>query len=184
MPKFNCMKKILFVVPLLFLLTRVSAQVEVLKLTGQEGKDYRLGFGAFLKFAFPVNEASFLTIEAGANFIGQKEDREQGMAIIPAKLGYRYTINGSGIGFYVEPQVGYNIYGVKSVYKPSLYNYEDQKFHGIIGSFGAGYLFKPGNKIQFDLGAYYESVFYNGSSTRYFGLRLTHNFGFGKKEDY
>jgi hypothetical protein len=27
----------------------------------------------------------------------------------PLKLGYRYTVNGTGEGLYIEPQAGYNV---------------------------------------------------------------------------
>lgn len=176
------MRKYVLSLPLLFVALCVSAQIEVIKIADKEAKEYKLGFGAFLRFSLPVSEADYLSVEGGAKFIPQKEYSDEGMAVIPLKVGYRYTVNRSGTGLYVEPQLGYNAYGVKSVYNG--YNYDDVKFNGVIGSFGAGYLFQPGNKIQFDLGIYYESIFYKGGPTQYIGLRLSHNFLFGQRSEW
>ena len=176
------MRKFWITAFLLFAMTIGYGQIQVLKMVGKNGKDYKIGYGAFLKFSVPVSEAAYASVEAGVNFAQEKDDPELGMAVIPLKLGYRYTVNGSGTGFYVEPQVGYNLYGVRSRYDDETYQNVDEKFHGIVSAFGIGYLFEPGNKIQFDLGAYYESIFHNGTTTSYVGLRLTHNFSFGGRE--
>ena len=169
---------------LFFIATGANAQIEVLKVTGKNGKDYKLGFGAFLKFSVPASEASYISVEGGFNFAQEKEDPEEGMAVCPLKLGYRYTVNGSGSGLYVEPQAGYNLYGIRSHYDDASYENVDEKFHGIVGAIQVGYLFQPGKKVQFDLGAFYETIFHNATTMSYAGLRLTHNFSFGRRESY
>jgi hypothetical protein len=184
LPQTLFMKKFFLAGLLFFIAAGAKAQIEVLKVTGKNSQDYKIGFGAFLKFAFPVSQAAYTNIEAGFNFAQEKEDAESGMAVVPLKIGYRYTLNGTGTGLYVEPQAGYNLYGVRSHYDDATYQEIDEKFHGIVGAIGIGYLFQPGNKIQFDLGAYYESIFHNGNRTSYIGLRLSHNISIGRRDEY
>lgn len=102
------MKKMWLTTFLFFVVLCANAQIEILKVTGKNGKDYKLGYGAFLKFSVPVSEASYVSMEAAFNFAQEKEDPQSGMAVCPLKLGYRYTVNGSGTGLYAEPQAGYN----------------------------------------------------------------------------
>lgn len=176
------MRKLFFAAILFFAIQPGHAQIAVMKLVGKEAKMYNLGYGGFLKISYPASDAADLTFEAGANFFSEKEDNQYGFAVVPVKIGYRYTLNGTGTGFYVEPQAGYNVYGVVSGYDGTTYQNIDTKFHGIIGAVNAGYLFQPSGKIQFDLGLCYESIFHDGGSTKYVGLRLTHNFSFGRRE--
>jgi len=82
-------------------------------------------------------------LETGVHFFFDKDYTEYGVADVPLKFGYRYTINRTGAGFYVEPQLGYNIYGVKSYYDYTNYKDVDEKFHGLVLSGGVGYLFLP-----------------------------------------
>jgi hypothetical protein len=177
------MRKLVFATILFFSVKTSHAQIAVMKLVGSNAKQYGLGFGGFIKFSYPVTDAADLTFEGGANFFSQKEDHEYGIAVVPVKLGYRYTLNGTGTGFYVEPQAGYNVYGVTSYYNYETYQNTDKKFHGVIGALAAGYLFQPSGLMQFDLGLQYESIFHSGGSTNYIGLRLTHNFSFSKREE-
>ena|SRR5665647_19441 len=172
------MKKIFLFSTLLFLIQlSANAQLEIAKLAGKNSGNYKLGFGAFLKFAYPVSEAADVSLEGGALYFSEKQNSASGVAFVPVKIGYRYTINGTGIGFYAEPQVGYNVYGIKSYTGIDGYNV-DEKFHGIILSAGIGYLFPPVVGLQFDLGLRYESVLYKGNSVNCVGLRLSHNFSF------
>src|SRR5690242_19158983 len=92
---------------LLFVLG-AKAQLGVMKLVGNNTKDYAIGFGAFIKTGFPVSDAASLTVELGANFFPVKGSGFQyGTAMCPLKAGYRYTLNGTGEGFYLEPQAGF-----------------------------------------------------------------------------
>ena len=151
------------------------------KLVGKNSNNYNLGFGAFLKFAYPLSESTDFSLEVGALYFGEKQNSANAVAYVPVKVGYRYLTNESGAGFYVEPQVGYNVYGIRSTTGNDGYNV-DEKFHGIIVSLGAGYPFPPVVGIQFDLGIRYESVFYNGNSVNCIGLRLSHNFSFKRRD--
>jgi hypothetical protein len=83
----------------------------------------------------------------------------------------------------VEPQLGYNLYGVISYYDDVNYKDVDQKFHGPVLGAGVGYLFNPGS-IQFDIGVRFESVIYNGGTMNYVSFRIAHNFSFKKRDEY
>ncbi|SRR6266700_3685467 len=180
-PKPQTMKKSLWISILLLAGACSHAQIEVAKIVGKNSKDYNLGFGAFLKFAYPVSEAADLSLEAGFLFFVLNDGGDgDGTAFCPLKLGYRYTLNQTGTGFYVEPQVGFNLYGVSSV---NVNGYTvNSKFHGAILGAGFGYLFPPGGHIQFDLGLRYETVIVSGNSLNFLALRLSHNFSFRKRD--
>lgn len=176
------MKRFLLCLSLLFSYAALHAQIEVVKLMGKDSKDYKIGFGAFLKFTTPVSESDFVSVEAGLNAFQNKTDPSYGILTIPIKLGYRYTIDRSGTGLYLEPQAGYNVFGMHPVYNESTYQYDEPKNTGPVAAIQLGYLFQPGNKIQFDLSGFYEMVFHSGTTTSYAGLRLSHNFSFGSRE--
>ncbi len=92
----------------------LHAQIAIMKSVGKNSKDFGFGYGGSLKFGFPVSEAADLSLEAGANIFSEKDNSGNGYCVIPLKVGYRYTIDGTGTGLYVEPQLGYNAYGVRS----------------------------------------------------------------------
>lgn len=176
------MKKIVLALFVFFIANQVHAQIEVAKLTGKNSENYSVGFGAFLKFAQPVSDADAVSVEIGLKYFYEKGYAgTYGLAYLPLKLGYRYSLDRSGAGFYIEPQLGYNLYGVKS-YQADGGLDVDEKFHGLIWAAGAGYLFNPGGRIQFDLSLHYESVIYNNGPVNNISFRLAHNFSFGKRE--
>jgi hypothetical protein len=177
------MKKVLALASALFLIAfHSNAQIEVDKLVGKNSGSYGIGFGLFLQFAVPVSDAADITAEGGAIIFFEKGDNSEGVAAVPVKIGYRYTLNGEGDGFYIHPQVGYNVYGVKSE-DFTGYNV-DSKFHGIILSAGTGYIFNIGG-TSLDIGIRYETILANGSSVNYVGLRIAHTFSFGsRRNDY
>ena len=41
---------------------------------GKGSDDFKLGYGGFLKFTYPVSEAADITLEAGANVFQLKAD--------------------------------------------------------------------------------------------------------------
>ncbi len=108
------LKSIVFAISL-FLSLHSSAQIQIAKLIGKNSNDFKLGYGGYLKFSYPVSEGVDVTLEAGATIFQMKEYPEYGWAIIPIKAGYRYTLNQTGTGLYIEPQVGYNVYGIATL---------------------------------------------------------------------
>jgi|GEM_PF-790925 len=168
---------------LFLLVVQANAQIGVMKLVGNNTKDYAIGFGAFIKSGFPVSEDADATFEIGVDIFRIKEYSEYGTIMCPLKVGYRYTLNGTGEGFYVEPQVGFNLYGVTSL--PDDYGDNiDLKYHGLILAAGAGYLFTVG-RAPFDLNLRYETVIAHGGSNNLISLGISRYISFGKRDsDY
>ena len=178
------MKKILLFSIVLFLVTDLYSQVEVAQMFSHKGRSYGLGYGAFLKVAYPISEGDDVSLELGARAFSEKGTGwVDGVLACPLKLGYRYTLDRSGEGFYIEPQLGYNVYGVESYYDDTAYKTVNVKFHGIVAAAGVGYLFRP-SRHQVDLGLHIETVFYKQQSVTCISLRLTENISFRKKEYY
>src|SRR5436309_3430917 len=112
---FMC-KRILLVSAVLIFILRAQAQIGVMKLIGNNTQDYSLGFGAYIKSGIPASEAADITIELGADIFPMKgSGYRYGTIMCPLKIGYRYTLNGTGQGFYFEPQAGYNLVGITSL---------------------------------------------------------------------
>ena len=167
---------------LLFSISHANAQIGAMKMVGNNTKDYKLGFGAFLKTAYPISDGSDVTLEIGADIfiLDDGYDDADGTVMCPLKVGYRYTLNGTGQGFYVEPQIGFNIYGVTSLHddKGELV---ELKYHGAVFAAGAGYLFDIGN-VPFDVNFRYETVIAHGGSNNFISLGITKFISFKKRD--
>lgn len=174
------MKKSFLCLGLLITAASLHAQIQVLKMVGNRANEFSIGYGASLKFSVPASDADYVSFEGGVNIFFLKEDAEYGIMTVPVKVGYRYTLDRSGTGFYVEPQLGYNVFGLEPVYNG--YTYDEPKNTGPVGAVNVGYLFQPWKKVQFDLGAFYETILHSGTTTSYVGLRLSHSFAFGRRE--
>ena len=164
-----------------------TAQIEVVHVSVKDFKS--TGFGGFLNFSLPVSEANYMTLEGGLQYFKNKYDEELGL--IPVLLGYRYTLNQSGSGLYVEPNAGY-CFGESTIGKysesGSLLSGEDgdwakEKVAGPMAGIGLGYLFEPGGKVQFNIGLRYEHTFGN-AAVNVFAFRISHAFSFRKTEEY
>ena len=169
-----------FSIMFLFVL-QANAQLGVMKLVGNNTKDYGLGFGAFIKTGFPVSDAADVTFELGANFFPVKgSGASYGTVMCPLKAGYRYTLNGTGEGFYIEPQAGYNVYGISSLPDNNGEGI-DLKYHGVIFAAGAGYLFTIAG-APMDLNLRYETVIAHGGSNNLIALGISRFISFGKRD--
>ncbi|HEV7621830.1 MAG TPA: outer membrane beta-barrel protein [Flavisolibacter sp.] len=169
----------------IFICSFLNAQVEVAHLSTKGFS--AIGFGGFLNFAVPISDAESLTLEAGVYSFRQQDNH---IILVPFLLGYRYTLDGSGSGIYVEPDAGYTI-GATDIEKfnangtpiPDGNNgYLQQQAKGLTAGIGAGYIF-PGS-ISFNIGLRYQHVFVSGDpSLNMFSLRLSHSFSFGRRND-
>ncbi len=157
-----------------------NAQLGVMKLVGSDSENFNLGFGAFIKAGIPAKEGTSITIELGLNYFSYKDGDGQGTIMCPLKVGYKYMFNRTTEGFYVEPQLGYNVYGISSVPDEDGYNV-DFKYHGVVLAAGGGYVFMAG-KTPIDLNLRYETVIANGGSNNLVSLGITRSFSFGKKD--
>jgi hypothetical protein len=169
----NSMRAVRFFVLFLFISWQAHSQIAISKIVGKDSKDFGFGYGAFLKFPYRVSEAADVTLEIGLNIFPEKDDPSSGWANVPIKAGYRYTLNGSGSGFYIEPQAGYNIYGAAP---------DDNQYKGFVFAGTAGYLFQPIGRAKFDLGLLYETSIHKGGNANYVSLRLAYNFALGRRD--
>lgn len=170
---------------LLFFITRCGAQLGVMKLVGNDTKDYKLGFGAFIKSGVPVSDAAAVTLEIGANifFLDDGYGSSDGTIMCPLKAGYRYTLNQTGQGLYVEPQLGFNLVGVTSLHDENG-NQINLRYHGVVLAGGAGYLFTIG-RAPFDANIRYETVIAHGGSNNFICLGISRFISFKKRDsDY
>src|ERR1700683_3536639 len=140
---------------LFFSVMLANAQLGVMKLIGNNTSKYTIGFGAFIKSGFPLSQSSDLTIEIGAEIflLNDGYGTSDGTIMCPLKAGYRYALDGSGEGFYIEPQVGFNLVGVTSLHDANG-NQINLKYHGVVFAAGTGYLFNIG-RAPFDLNLRY-----------------------------
>ena len=172
-------KKIFLAFIFFILIFKANAQISAMKLVGPNTKDYSFGFGGFIKTGFPVSEAACITLELGADIFPLKGyGTRYGTLMCPLKAGYRYTLNQTGEGFYVEPQAGFNLVGLSSL--PNEYGNDiNLNYHGLVLSAGAGYLFSIG-RAPFDLNLRYETVIAHGGSNNLISLGISRFFSFGK----
>jgi hypothetical protein len=169
------MKKIFSLIITCALMTGVNGQIEISRPLGKESKDYTIGYGAFLNVGFALTEASDVTVEGGAIFFPLRESGfTQGILVCPIKLGYRYSIDGTGTGFYVEPQAGYCVAGAKSD------DNVDEDIRGFVWSAGVGYMFPSSRRTNYNLGFRYESTRYKNGSVNFIALRFTSGLSFGR----
>lgn len=174
-------KRPLVVIVLFSILMQAHAQIGVTKLVGNNSAKYSTGFTAFVKGAYPVAEGSDVTLEIGANvfFMNDGYGTADGTIMCPLKAGYRYTLDGTGEGFYVEPQVGYNLVGVTSLHDDHG-NQINLKYHGVVFAAGTGYLFTAW-QVPFDLNLRYETVIDHGGSNNFISLGISRFISFGKR---
>jgi hypothetical protein len=174
-------KRLLAVMIIVSTVMQANAQLGVMKLVGKNTSNYDLGFGGFLKGGYPVSEGSDVTLEIGADifFLNDGYGTADGTIMCPLKAGYRYTLNGTGEGFYVEPQVGFNLVGVTSLHDANG-NQINLNYHGVVFAVGTGYLFTAWH-APFDLNLRYETVIDHGGSNNFISLGISRYISFGKR---
>ena len=180
------LKKQFFVLYFLLLCYHFStAQIEVAHVSIKDFK--AIGFGGFLNFSVPISEADYVTLEGGLQYFTNKDEETAGL--IPVLLGYRYTLNRSGTGFYVEPNAGYNfggttigVYENDSPVSDGDGNWLYEKISGPTAGINIGYLFQPGGRVQFNLALRYEHSF-GSTSTNMVSFRVSHAITFGRRSD-
>jgi hypothetical protein len=134
--------------------------------------EYLQGMGGYVKGMFGVGKSGMVTVTSGYSSFkeaGDYEDFTTTVTIVPLLFGYRHNFN----GFFVEPQLGYGIYGVKV-------NSFDEGFDSESGgaftwAAGVGYVFAN----QIEVSARYQTGGQQGTNFSLFGLRLGYNFSVG-----
>lgn len=131
-----------------------------------------VGFGGFIKFATPISEADDITLELG--FLGF-DGNDAGY--VPIKLGYLYTFNRSGTGWFCEPQLGYSIGGDRE----DIEDYSIRKsLKGVVTTVNLGYRFGVNSSIYTDLSLRVESVINKDGFFSIAGIRLAFPISFGR----
>ncbi|HEU0111953.1 MAG TPA: outer membrane beta-barrel protein [Flavisolibacter sp.] len=174
------MRKVFLVVASVFALGVANAQTgnnaigigaEINLPMGDFGDAFKTGFGGSLKYLHGVGSAGQVTLTTGYSVFKMKDgddDFDVTSSIIPILAGYRHNFS----GLYVEPQVGYGIYGAKV---KMLGEEESDSEGAFTWAIGAGYAMQQG----LDLGVRYQSASKDGSSTSFIGFRVGYNFSLG-----
>ena len=160
------------------LLTAVTSkcysQLDVAMLLGKRGKDINppVAFGGYLKFGFPISVADEISAEGSLLTWDEKD-----AGYFAGKLGYVFTLNREGYGWFVEPQAGYVFVGSDPWYKHYIGNGD---FTGPLGTMNVGYRFGQSN-FKADLALRYETVFSNNvGRISTMGLRFAISLGIGR----
>jgi hypothetical protein len=130
------------------------------------------GVGGFLNFSLPVADANYITIDVGYQYFKNKSDE---MDLVPLLLGYRYTWDQSGSGWYVEPNIGFTFDVVP------MYGNDPE---GVSAGIGIGYLVDLDN-VPFNFSGRFEHLFGNPAAS-IFSIRIAHSLSlrFRNREDY
>ena len=160
-----------------------GAQLEVAHLSTKNFSG--VGFGAFLNVSIPVSDANYLTSEAGLYVFSHNDNN---IVLLPLLAGYRYTLNGTGTGLYIEPNAGYS-FGASDIKKYNEFSMPiyvngkqaEQKVTGATTGLNFGYLFEQTGIIQFNIALRYEHIF-SEYGENMFSLRISHAFTFGRRE--
>ena len=168
-------RKLLIISFFLIAATSLKAQLQVDYLSFKGYSAW--GLGGFFNFAVPVSDANYVTGEIGIEVFSRNEEN---VVMAPLLIGYRYTVDGSGTGFYLEPNVGYSFAGTDIQIVDENGIYTDQKVSGFSSGMTLGYLFQPSGRIQFNLGLRYEHTFFDNGGSNMLSFRISHAFTFGK----
>lgn len=174
------MKKLLFVCASAFFFATVNAQsgnnqigvgLDIGLPIGDFGDAANVGFGGTIKGLLGVGTAGQVTLGTGYTSFkakGSTSTDKAHLSIIPILLGYRQNFS----GFYIEPQAGYGIYGVKEkVSGVSVSNSEG----AFTWAAGVGYAMAQG----LDLGVRYQGATKDGDNTSLIGFHARWNFSLG-----
>jgi hypothetical protein len=138
---------------------------------GDFGDAFKTGFGGSIKYLHGVGSAGQVSLTSGYTTFSAKDlpaDYSVKASIIPILVGYRHNFSGA----YVEPQVGYGIYGSKV--KGGGFD-ESSSDGAFTWAIGLGYAMEQG----LDIGARYQSASKDGSTTSLVGLHIGYNFSLG-----
>jgi hypothetical protein len=171
----NPIRKLLSLILILCFSTASRAQIEVVHMSFNGFSAF--GFGGFFNFAIPVSDADYVTGEVGLNAFSSNDNN---VATAPILASYRYTLDRTGAGFYLEPNLGYSIGGTDIQTADQNGYYSDLKISGPAAGLSFGYLFPQTGTIQFNLGFRYEHVFAPVGQNE-ISFRISHAFTFGRR---
>lgn len=153
---------------------QIGVAVELGVPMGDFGDAAKAGFGGLVRGAYGIGTAGHITLTTGYLSFRSKSDLEDALgadkitySIVPILAGYRHSFS----GFFIEPQVGYGIYGSKI--KGGLFDGSDSE-----GAFtyGGGIGFE---KSGFEVGARIQAATKNSTTTSFIGFHVGYNFDLG-----
>jgi len=157
------------------------------------------GIGGFLNVGLQISQGDYITAEGGfrhakgdyifhTQWSEEEIKYENEIKFVPVLLGYRYTVNRSGRGFYIEPYAGYNFSKVSFIQYEQMgwcgNDYSplpESKIAGPTTGLGVGYLFKPVGRMHLNLALRYDHS-YGEAGLDVFALRLSHSLTIGRKK--
>jgi hypothetical protein len=153
---------------------QIGIALEVGVPVGDFGDLSKLGVGGLVRGAYGIGTAGHITLTTGYVAFSAKDEYETAvgvdklnMHIIPIMLGYRHSFN----GFFIEPQIGYEIFGAKAEAGGVSASDSEGAF-----AFGGGIGFE---KNGFEVGARVQAGSKDGSTTTYIGFHVGYNFNLG-----
>jgi len=176
------MRKVFLVLASVFTLSAANAQTgknqlgigfEIGLPMGDFGDAFKTGFGGTAKYLHGVGSAGQISLTSGYETFSAKDvpsGSSASASIIPILVGYRHNFSGA----YVEPQLGYGIYGSKWDLPSPIGKGSDSE-GAFTWAIGAGYAMTQG----LDLGVRYQSASKDGSTTSFIGFRIGYNFSLG-----
>jgi len=188
-------KTLLFFLFSITAVVTLHAQLSVSKMIGKNSDKYKLGYGLFSFWDFPLNEYGNRSIRLElmdfAYFPGKKYNTIVNTSVGPTpatdsklyftiKLGYKYIFSESRTGFYVEPSAGFGRVA-------DLGETESTTTHGdgLALAFETGYSLEVGERGHvMNFGIKYEN---DRASTTLssVGFRVSYAFNmFGRRSDY
>lgn len=170
-------RKLLYTLFVLVIARTSTAQLELDRVSFKGFN--AIGFGGFFNVAIPISTADYVTGEVGLSVYSSNEND---VILAPILAGYRFTLNRTGDGFYVEPNAGYG-FGATDIQIPDASGiYNNAKVAGAATGLTLGYLFQPLGRIQFNLGIRYEHIFGSDLAPNEFSIRIAHAFRFGRRD--
>ncbi len=176
-------KKIFFLLAAVFLSFSLHAQLSLTKAVGKNADRFKLGYGVFTYFDFPVNDAGTQSLRLElldfAFYPAKDPDKDNAGGYLSIKAGYKIIFSESQTGFYLEPSFGYA--------RVILLNdaQENEYGDGIAAAIEGGYNLEVGargNTMAF--GVKYETDRAGAAYTlNSVGLRVSYSFHlFGRRE--
>jgi hypothetical protein len=153
---------------------QIGIALEVGIPTGDFGDISKLGVGGLVSGAYGIGHAGRITLTSGYMAFSAKDKYVEAfgvdklkMHIIPIGLGYRHSFK----SFFVEPQIGYEVFGAKATLGDISASDSEGAF-----SFGGGVGFE---KNGFEVGGRVQSGSKDGETTTYIGFHVGYNFNLG-----
>src|SRR3984893_3061305 len=138
---------------------QIGVAFEVGVPTGDFGTYSKTGFGGSVRGLFGIGTAGQITFTTGYTSFKFK-DIDAHSSIIPLLAGYRHNFS----GVFVEPQIGYGIYGAK------VSGGSSSSEGAFTWAIGAGYA-----KNGFEGGVRYQSATKDGSTLSVVGIHVGYN---------